>query len=146
MLCTMQNTMVVTWLKYTLMMSVSSEPSMKLKTVIRDVNLIKNNSDLFQLSGYTRLQLLDISRKDMSLNKNKLLIIVVAFSGLAACSGPTPLPQSDCDKIVTHVTKVLGKYAPANSEMNKQCKAATDEARGCAMLAQKPMALSQCDF
>ena len=30
--------------------------------------------------------------------------------------------------------------------MLKQCKAATDEARGCIMAADKPMKLLQCDF
>ena len=82
----------------------------------------------------------------MLFNQVKLLTVVVALSAITACGGAEPLPQSDCDKIVTHVKKVLGKFAPAHGEMVKQCQAASDEARGCAMAAQKPMALSQCDF
>lgn len=82
----------------------------------------------------------------MSFNKVKLLTVIVALSAITACGGADPLPQSDCDNIVSHVKQVLGKFAPGNSEMVKQCQAASDEARGCAMAAQKPMALSQCDF
>ena len=53
----------------------------------------------------------------MLFNQVKLLTVVVALSAITACGGAEPLPQSDCDKIVTHVKKVLGKFAPAHGEM-----------------------------
>lgn len=82
----------------------------------------------------------------MSSEITKLLTATAIIFTLTACGSPEPLPVSDCGKIVTHVKKVLGKHAPSVSKMKKQCKSASDEARGCAMSAEKPLALSQCDF
>ena len=64
----------------------------------------------------------------------------------AACSKDAPVPESECEKVVTHVKSVLKDKAPSTSKMLKQCKAATDEARGCVMAADKPMKILQCDF
>lgn len=65
---------------------------------------------------------------------------------LQGCSKAKPVSVSECKNVVNHVKKVLGKNAPINSKMIKQCKKATDEARGCVMAADKPMKIMQCDF
>ena len=78
--------------------------------------------------------------------KYKLLLLVVILSSLTACSKAPPVPSSECDKVVAHAKKVLGAQAPSHSEMSKQCKAASDEARGCVMQADKPMKILKCDM
>lgn len=75
-----------------------------------------------------------------------ILVACIALFVVTACSKATPVPESDCDKVIKHAKKVLGKNAPSSSKMQKQCKAATDEARGCVMAADKPMKILQCDF
>jgi len=65
---------------------------------------------------------------------------------LASCSGAKPVPVSECGKVISHVKTVLKDKAPSSSKMMKQCKAATDEARGCVLAANKPMKILQCDF
>jgi uncharacterized protein YcfL len=71
-----------------------------------------------------------------------LLLLVV----LAGCSKAEPVPVSECKSVVAHAKRILGDKAPSSSEMLKQCKAATDEARGCVLAADKPMKLLDCDF
>lgn len=78
---------------------------------------------------------------------NKITLFVLSATLLLAGCGETPkVPKSECKAVVVHVKTVLGKFAPSEQEMLSQCKAATDEARGCVMAAAKPMKLSQCDF
>jgi len=74
------------------------------------------------------------------------LLYILSSLLLLSCSKATPVPASECKQVVSHVKKVLGKNAPSNSKMLKQCKKATDEARGCVMAADKPMKILQCDF
>jgi len=71
---------------------------------------------------------------------------VTLLSLLTACSKATPIPVSECENVVSHVKKVLSKNAPSHSKILKQCKKASDEARGCVMAADKPMKILQCDF
>ncbi|MBE0366195.1 hypothetical protein PULV_b0950 [Pseudoalteromonas ulvae UL12] len=78
--------------------------------------------------------------------KIRLFTLVLSSLILAACSKAPPVPSSECDKVVAHAKKVLGAQAPSNSEMTQQCKAATDEARGCVMQADKPMKILKCDL
>ncbi|WP_100914907.1 hypothetical protein [Pseudoalteromonas spongiae] len=65
---------------------------------------------------------------------------------LTGCSKADPVPVSECKAVVSHAKRVLGDKAPSSSQMLKQCKAASDEARGCVMAADKPMKLLDCDF
>ncbi|GAW95314.1 MULTISPECIES: hypothetical protein [Colwellia] len=65
---------------------------------------------------------------------------------LVSCSKAPPVAVSECSTVVSHVKKVLKDHAPSKTKMLKQCKAATDEARGCIMAADKPMKILQCDF
>ena len=65
---------------------------------------------------------------------------------LLACSKVEPIPVSECKTVVSHVKKTLKDLAPSNSKMLAQCEAASDEARGCVMAANKPMKILKCDF
>ncbi len=91
-----------------------------------------------------------IKKNNSLLNKTLNIIFYLALPlvilTLASCSKATPVPVSDCDAVVSHVKSVLKDNAPSKSKMLKQCKAATDEARGCVMAADKPMKILQCDF
>jgi hypothetical protein len=79
-------------------------------------------------------------------NNSLLIISLTSIFFLNACSKATPVPVSQCNEVVSHVKKILGKNAPSKSKMLKQCKAASDDARGCVMAADKPMKILQCDF
>jgi len=74
------------------------------------------------------------------------LALPLVIISLVSCSKATPVPISECESVVSHVKKVLKSNAPSQSKMLKQCKAATDDARGCVMAADKPMKILQCDF
>lgn len=74
------------------------------------------------------------------------ILSVVMLSGaslLTACGAP-PVPVSECGAVVKHIKSVLKDKAPSRSEMTKQCKEATDEQRGCALAADKPMKILSC--
>ena len=77
---------------------------------------------------------------------NRTICLLISLIILTACSKVTPIPVSECKNVISHVKKVLGKNAPSHSKMLKQCKKASDEARGCVMAADKPMKILQCDF
>ncbi len=68
---------------------------------------------------------------------------LMIFSVLTGCGAP-PVPVSECDNVVKHIKSILKDKAPPSSEMSKQCKAATDDQRGCVMAADKPMKVLNC--
>lgn len=72
------------------------------------------------------------------------LLAMSASLLLSACGGPPPVAASQCDKVVKHVQSVLKDKSPSRAKLTSQCKAATDEQRGCAMAADKPMKVLQC--
>ncbi len=74
---------------------------------------------------------------------NKMFLICLAI-GLVGC-GADPVPASSCDKVVAHTMSVLKDKSPSKSKLLAQCKAATDEQRGCIMAADKPMKILQCE-
>lgn len=80
------------------------------------------------------------------MNKKTATLLLLCPWLLISCSKHEPVPVNQCDKVVAHAKKVLGSNAPSSGEMNKQCKAATDDARGCVLAADKPMKLLKCDF
>ena len=84
-----------------------------------------------------------LSKKINVISYLALPLVVIT---LVSCSKAPPVAVSECDTVISHVKKVLKDRAPNQSSMLKQCKAATDEARGCIMAADKPMKLLQCDF
>jgi hypothetical protein len=65
---------------------------------------------------------------------------------LSGCSDAAPVPVSECAKVVAHAKKVLGDKAPSTADMTKQCKEASDEARGCVLAANKAMKILNCDM
>ncbi|NTS78637.1 hypothetical protein HR060_17475 [Catenovulum sp. SM1970] len=68
---------------------------------------------------------------------------IISICLLASCS-EQPVPASECDKVVAHIKAVLKDKAPSSSKLSAECKAATDEQRGCVMGADKPMKILQC--
>lgn len=72
-----------------------------------------------------------------------MLIVLSGLLVISGCGAP-PVPVSECDKVIKHIRLVLKDKAPSNSEMKKQCQAATDEQRGCVVAADKPMKLLKC--
>jgi hypothetical protein len=95
-----------------------------------------------------------MKKNNTSLNKSSDIIstltLVTLLSAmlitLVGCSKAPPVSISECDTVVSHVKSVLKDNAPSKSKMLQQCEAATDEARGCVMAADKPMKILQCDF
>lgn len=81
-----------------------------------------------------------------AVNVVTFLALPLVLITLVSCSKVPPVAVSECKNVVSHVKKVLKDNAPSKSKMLKQCKAATDEARGCVMAADKPMKILQCDF
>lgn len=79
----------------------------------------------------------------MKLLTLRVSLSLVTFAVLTGCGAP-PVPVSECDKVVKHIRSVLKDKAPSISEMRNQCKAATDDQRGCAMAADKPMKVLNC--
>jgi hypothetical protein len=75
-----------------------------------------------------------------------ILPFTFVFTLVSGCSKPTPVPKSQCNSVVSHAQKILGKNAPSSYDMLKQCGAADDDARGCVMAADKPMKILKCDF
>lgn len=63
---------------------------------------------------------------------------------LVGCNNYDPVAASECDKVVSHTLKVLGNFAPSYGDAMKDCKAATDSERGCAMAATKKGKIAQC--
>ncbi|WDE00666.1 hypothetical protein [Thalassomonas actiniarum] len=80
------------------------------------------------------------------MNNKTAALLLLCPALLPGCSKHEPVPASQCDRVVAHAKKVLGSKAPSTAEMNKQCKGATDDARGCVLAADKPMKLLKCDF
>ncbi len=81
-----------------------------------------------------------------TLNIISYLALPLVILTLVSCSKATPVPVGECNTVVSHVKSVLKDNAPSKAKMLQQCKAATDEARGCIMAADKPMKILQCDF
>ncbi len=78
--------------------------------------------------------------------RHHLFTLLLSSIGLVACSKAPPVPASECKQVVAHAKKVLKENAPSSSKMMKQCKAASDDARGCVMAADKPVKMMKCDF
>ncbi|KGJ96172.1 hypothetical protein [Colwellia psychrerythraea] len=91
-----------------------------------------------------------IKKNTIPLNKSlsiiPYLVLPLVILTLVSCSKAVPVPKSECDTVISHVKSILKDKAPSKSKMLKQCNAATDEARGCIMAADKPMKILQCDF
>ncbi len=74
-------------------------------------------------------------------------IVLTAFLFVTGC-GPSyePVAASQCGKLVKHARGLLGKRADSYSETMATCKAATDQERGCAMVADSAADLMRCSM
>lgn len=70
--------------------------------------------------------------------------LVLTSLTVLSCKSYDPVPASQCKTVVTQARKILGKAAESYSKMLKNCKAATDQERGCATAATSPAALLRC--
>ena len=75
-----------------------------------------------------------------------LSIIALLMLTLTACSKYEPVSVDQCAKVVSNARKVMGSTADSKSEMMKQCKAATDQERGCANVATTKADLMRCSM
>ncbi len=82
----------------------------------------------------------------MTLLKSKYFASGIIFGVLLlqGCSSYEPVSVSKCDAVIKHAKKVLGEMAPTHSKMQAECKAATDQERGCMMAATTKGQISQC--
>ena len=76
----------------------------------------------------------------------RITLLISTLIALSGCSDAAPVPVSECAKVVAHAKKVLGDKAPSTIDMTKQCKEASDEARGCVLTADKAMKILNCDM
>ena len=76
----------------------------------------------------------------------RIILLISPLIALSGCSDAAPVPVSECAKVVAHAKKVLGDKAPSTIDMTKQCKEASDEARGCVLAANKAMKILNCDM
>ncbi|WP_192507806.1 hypothetical protein [Pseudoalteromonas sp. MMG013] len=76
----------------------------------------------------------------------RIALVLSTLFTLSACSDAAPVPVGECAKVVAHAKKVLGDKAPSTADMTKQCKEASDEARGCVLAASKAMKILSCDM
>ena len=70
------------------------------------------------------------------------IVIAVSLFTMFACSKKVPV--SECKTVVAHAKKIMGNDAPSASKLMEDCKAATDEQRGCAMDAKNSLSLAAC--
>ncbi|OUS29209.1 hypothetical protein A9Q99_08830 [Gammaproteobacteria bacterium 45_16_T64] len=73
-----------------------------------------------------------------------IIALVLGAAFIQGCSRYDPVPVSDCSKVVRHAQKVLGDLAPSHKEMMTDCKAASDNDRGCIMASSKKGEVAQC--
>ncbi|MCH7868844.1 MAG: hypothetical protein IH881_14200 [Myxococcales bacterium] len=74
-------------------------------------------------------------------------IAAIAFLFATGCGDSyEPVAASECSKLVRHARKLLGNRADSHSETLTKCKAATDQERGCAMVADSAADLMRCSM
>ena len=77
--------------------------------------------------------------------KRKIMVMIGLLIFVATgCTRYDPVPASQCHSIVTHAQGLLKENAPAYEKMMNDCKAATDEKRGCAKAAKNGLKLLGC--
>ncbi len=77
--------------------------------------------------------------------RSAILLAVFLFS--TGCGDSyEPVAASKCSKLVKHARGLLGKRADSYSETMAKCKAASDQERGCAMVADSAADLMRCSM
>lgn len=64
----------------------------------------------------------------------------------SACDKYEPVAVAKCSKIVKHSRKLLAGHADSYSKSMADCKSASDQERGCAMVADSPADLLRCSM
>ena len=74
----------------------------------------------------------------------------MGFVALLFCTGGCdkfePVAKADCSKVVKHSRKLLAARADPYSKAMASCKNASDQERGCAMVADSPADLLRCSM
>lgn len=80
------------------------------------------------------------------MTKETLLGAIVLFTLTPACESHQPVPVDDCRKVVSHAKKLLGDQADPVSKLVAQCQAASDQDRGCVMVADSAADILRCSM
>ena len=75
-----------------------------------------------------------------------LLLTLSTFAFCSGCNSYDPVPESSCDQVVTHAKKLLKDQADPWSKMKAQCQAASDQDRGCVMVADSAADILRCSM
>ncbi|MFT5441332.1 MAG: hypothetical protein ACI8W3_000373 [Myxococcota bacterium] len=75
-----------------------------------------------------------------------VIAVIPIFFALACGPAHEPVAASECSKVATHARKLLGSRADSHAETMVTCKAASDEERGCAMVADSAADLMRCSM
>lgn len=77
-----------------------------------------------------------------------ILSLALGVAGpLSGCGSKYPeVSKKKCGELVSKAQKLLGDRADPSSKLMADCKAATAEARGCAMAADSPADLLRCSM
>jgi ABC-type uncharacterized transport system auxiliary subunit len=74
-------------------------------------------------------------------------VLAALLLGLWGCGNKyEPVAVSKCSKVVKHARKLMGNKADSVSKMTTQCKAASDQERGCVMVADSKADLMRCSM
>lgn len=65
---------------------------------------------------------------------------------IAGCSNHEPVPASACDQVVGHAKQLLGDQADSWTKMSAQCQAASDQDRGCVLVADSAADILRCSM
>jgi|GEM_PF-1928700 len=80
----------------------------------------------------------------MSRVTSSAFVLVLSSLFCLSCESHEPVPVSSCDQVVKHARKLMGEQADSWRKMEAQCKAASDQDRGCVMVADSAADLARC--
>ncbi len=74
------------------------------------------------------------------------LAVLTATWSAVACKSHDPVPVSSCAQVVSHARKLLGDRAESWAKMNQRCQTASDQDRGCVMVADSAADILRCSM
>lgn len=69
-------------------------------------------------------------------------LTTIAF--ISGCQSHDPIPASQCGEVVSHARRLMGDRADPWAKMTRQCQAASDQERGCVMVADSAADILRC--
>lgn len=69
---------------------------------------------------------------------------LAALALLAGCQSHDPIPATQCGEVVSHARQLLGDQADPWAKMTRQCQAASDQERGCVLVADSAADILRC--